>query len=124
MLVLTSICACDRDRFMQMDMSGRRIANMPPYGQLIAIIIEGQRESVLHQYCSALRDVAPCLSGGKIMGPIPAQIYQVRLWYRMRFLVAGGRNANLQPIVTQWLSSVKQPANIRVKIDVNPINFM
>ncbi len=122
--VLTSICACDRDRFMQMDMSGRRIANMPPYGQLIAIIIEGQRESVLHQYCSALRDVAPCLSGGKIMGPIPAQIYQVRLWYRMRFLVAGGRNANLQPIVTQWLSSVKQPANIRVKIDVNPINFM
>ena len=122
--VITSICAGDRDTFMQTDMSGRKMANMPPYGQLIAVIVEGQRESALHAYCNTLRDMAPNLKGAKIMGPITAQIYQIRNWYRMRFLVAGARNANLQPIVAQWLESVKQPANIRVKIDVNPMNFM
>jgi primosomal protein N' (replication factor Y) len=122
--VLTAICNNDRDSFMQSDMSARRVANMPPYGQLIAVIIEGQREQVLHAYCNALRDAAPKLQGAKIMGPITAQIYQIRNWYRMRFLVAGGRNANLQPIVSRWLTSVKQPVNIRVKIDVNPISFM
>jgi primosomal protein N' len=42
----------------------------------------------------------------------------------MRFLVAGGQNAQLQPAVAHWLAKVKQPANTRVKIDVNPINFM
>ncbi len=122
--VLTAICAGDRDSFMQTDMMGRKMANMPPYGQLIAVIVEGQREQVLQSYCNALRDAIPNLKGAKIMGPITAQIYQIRNWYRMRFLVAGGRTANLQPIVLHWLKSVKQPVNIRVKIDVNPMNFM
>ena len=122
--VLLAICDGDRDSFMNSDMAGRKLAQMPPYGQLIAVIIEGQRESVLSQFCNDLSNAAPILNGGKIMGPIAAQIYQVRSWYRMRFLVSGGRNANLQPVVSKWLSSVRVPANIRIKIDVNPVNFM
>ena len=122
--VLTAICAGNRDMFMSTDMAGRKLAQMPPYGQLIAIIVEGQRESVLAQFCAQLAAAAPNLNGGKIMGPIAAQVYQVRSWYRMRFLVAGGRNANLQPIVAKWISSVRVPSNVRIKIDVTPINFM
>ncbi len=122
--VITALCAGDRDGFMAIDMSGRRAAQMPPYGQLIAIVIEGEKESVLQKYCADLASAAPVLTGGRIMGPITAQIYQIRNWYRMRFLVAGGRNAALQPVVAHWLDKVKRPANIRVKIDVNPINFM
>ncbi|MBQ8293973.1 MAG: primosomal protein N' [Alphaproteobacteria bacterium] len=122
--VLTAICAGDRDNFMTTDMAARRAAQMPPYGQLIAVIIEAEKESVLQKFCADLASVAPVLTGAKIMGPIAAQIYQVRTWYRMRFLVAGGRGANLQPAVSHWLGKVKVPANIRVKIDVNPMNFM
>ena len=122
--VLTAICSGARDQFMAGDMAGRRAAKMPPYGQLIAIIVEGEREATLMKYCNDLAAAAPTLNGAKIMGPIAAQIYQIRNWYRMRFLVAGGATAALQPAVAHWLGKVKQPANIRVKIDVNPINFM
>lgn len=122
--VLTAICSGARDEFMAGDMAGRRAAKMPPYGQLIAIIVEGEREATLMKYCNDLTAAAPTLNGAKIMGPIAAQIYQIRNWYRMRFLVAGGATAALQPAVAHWLGKVKQPANIRVKIDVNPINFM
>ena len=122
--VLTAICSGARDEFMAGDMAGRRAAKMPPYGQLIAIIVEGEREATLMKYCNDLAAAAPTLNGAKIMGPIAAQIYQIRNWYRMRFLVAGGATAALQPAVALWLGKVKQPANIRVKIDVNPINFM
>lgn len=122
--VLTAICSGARDEFMAGDMAGRRAAQMPPYGQLIAIIVEGEKESVLQKYCADLADAAPAISGAKIMGPIAAQIYQIRNWYRMRFLVAGGATAALQPAVAHWLGKVRQPANIRVKIDVNPVNFM
>ena len=122
--VLTAICSGARDEFMAGDMAGRRAAKMPPYGQLIAIIVEGEREATLMKYCNDLAAAAPTLNGAKIMGPIAAQIYQIRNWYRMRFLVAGGATAALQPAVAHWLGKGKQPANIRVKIDVNPINFM
>ena len=122
--VLNAICAGNRDEFMETDMAGRKLAKMPPFGQLIAVVVEGARESILQKYCAELAAAAPNINGGRIMGPVPAQIYQIRNWYRMRFLVSGDVRAKLQPIVANWLSRVKQPANIRVKIDVNPVNFM
>lgn len=122
--VLTAICAGDRDAFMATDMAGRKMAQMPPFGQLIALIIEGQKEPALQKFCADLAAAAPVLNGGRIMGPITAQVYQIRNWYRMRFLVSGGAMANLQPIVKKWVESVRVPANIRIKIDVNPQNFM
>jgi primosomal protein N' (replication factor Y) len=122
--VLRAICSGSRDAFMANDMESRRAAKMPPFGQLIALIIEAAREDVLRKFCADLAAAAPKLSGGKIMGPIEAGVFQIRGWYRMRFLVAGDERANLQPIVRQWLDKAKQPANVRVKIDVNPQNFM
>ncbi|MDR0741542.1 MAG: primosomal protein N' [Rickettsiales bacterium] len=122
--VIKAIRAYDRDAFMKTDMESRRAARMPPFGQLIAIIVEAEKENILQKYCADLAAAAPILSGGRIMGPIAAGIYQIRSWYRMRFLVAGDERANLQPVVRQWLSRIKQPANFRVKIDVNPQNFM
>ena len=122
--VLTAICSGNRDEFMATDMAGRRMAKMPPFGQLIAVVIEGSRENILQKYCADLAATAPNINGGRIMGPVPAQIYQIRNWYRMRFLIAGDMRAKLQPIVANWIARVKQPANIRVKIDVNPVNFM
>lgn len=122
--VIRAICAGDRDEFMGSDMESRRAAKMPPFGQLIAVIVEANKETTLKKYCDELSRAAPQLNGGKIMGPIAAQIYQIRNWYRMRFLISGDANANLQPVVRDWLNKVKQPANVRVKIDVNPMNFM
>ena len=122
--VLAAICAGNRDEFLRLDMDARRSAKMPPFGQLIAIIIEGKKESVLKQFCNDLSNSAPNVNGAKIMGPVMAQVYQVRGWFRMRFLVMGDERAALQPIVKLWMSRVRAPANIRIKIDVNPQNFM
>ncbi|HNY25709.1 MAG TPA: primosomal protein N' [Alphaproteobacteria bacterium] len=122
--VIKSICSCNRDEFMMRDMESRQAAKMPPYGQLIAVVVEAQKENILQKYCADLVAAEPGLNGAKIMGPIAAQVYQIRNWYRMRFLVMGDERANLQPVVKQWLGRVKQPTNVRVKIDVNPQNFM
>ncbi len=122
--VLGAICAYDRDSFIHDDMAARRMAKMPPFGQLIALIVECDNEQKLKQFCDALSASAPKLNGGKIMGPIAAQIYQIRNWYRMRFLISGDKNAKLQPVVAKWLSGVRVPSNVRIKIDVNPQNFM
>lgn len=122
--VLRAICAGDRDTFMANDLAARQAAKMPPFGQLVAIIVEGPREDVLQRYCADLAAAAPNVIGAKIMGPIAAQIYQVRKMYRMRFLVAGDARARLQPAVAHWLAKVRVPTNIRVKIDVGPQNFM
>jgi primosomal protein N' (replication factor Y) len=147
--VIKAIVSGNRDAFMSRDMEGRKAAGMPPYGQLIAVIAEAEKESVLQKFCTELAAAAPiiapprdkaaqtagsarCESSAKsplserrfILGPIPAQIYKIRTWYRMRFLVCAGERDALQPIVRHWLSKIKIPANVRVKINVNPQNFL
>ena len=112
------------DEFVRLDLENRRLAKMPPFGQLIAIIVEAEREGILLDFCKALASAAPVITGGRILGPIPAELYQIRTWYRMRFLVSGDAGAKLQTAVRHWMDKVKQPANIRVKIDVNPQSFV
>ena len=121
--VLRAICVGDRNGFLKSDMESRRAAKMPPFGQLIAVIIECKNESVLKRFCADLNEVKPNINGAHIMGPIMAQIYQIRGLYRMRFLVSGDERAHLQPAVKLWLGRVKMPPNVRVKIDVNPQSF-
>ena len=122
--VLRAICAGNRDEFLRADMDARCAAKMPPFGQLVALIIESKKENTLKQFCDDLACAKPTANGVRIMGPVMAQIYQVRGMYRMRFLVAGDEKALLQPLVKTWIARVKVPANIRLKIDVNPQNFM
>lgn len=122
--VLNAICAGNRDEFLRTDMDARRAAKMPPFGQLIAVIVECQKESVLKKFCDDLAHAMPNANGARIMGPVMSAVYVARNWYRMRFLIAGDARAHLQPLVTLWLSRVRVPANVRIKIDVNPVNFM
>jgi primosomal protein N' (replication factor Y) len=121
--VIKALAEGRRDEFIGADLENRRLAKMPPFGQLIAVIVEHRREKVLIDYCQMLAVAIPKINGGRILGPIPAEMYQVRNWYRMRFLASGGENAALQPIVAGWLAKVKQPSGIRVKIDVAPQTF-
>ena len=122
--VIKALQKCERDEFVNWDMKNREAAKMPPFGQLIAVIVEHANEKILIDYCHALAAAAPKITGGKILGPIPAEMYRVRNWFRMRFLVTGGEVAALQPVVKAWLDKVKQPSAIRIKIDVAPQNFM
>jgi len=122
--VLNAICNGNRDEFLRTDMNARRSAKMPPFGQLIAVIVEGKQEASLKKFCDELSRAVPNVANVRIMGPVMAQLYQVRGFYRMRFLICGDARAALQPIVKLWLSRVRVPANIRIKLDVGPQNFM
>jgi primosomal protein N' (replication factor Y) len=122
--VIKALACNNRDDFIQSDMENRKNVKMPPFGQLIGIIVEHTNESVLIDFCNVLASVAPKMDRGHIFGPIPAEMYQIRNWYRMRFLVSGDENAMLQPLVKDWLAKAKEPSGIRIKIDVSPQNFM
>lgn len=53
-----------------------------------------------------------------ILSPPPIRSYAATYAYRC------DARTMLQPFVAHWLAHVRTPANVRVKIDVNPQNFM
>ena len=51
-------------------------------------------------------------------------INKLRGWYRYRFLVMGKRKDLLQPFIREWLGKVNVRRGMRVKIDIDPYNFL
>jgi primosomal protein N' (replication factor Y) len=121
--VITALLAGDRDGFMQAECAMREEGNWPPFGQLAAILLDGKHESQVRQAGLALLKTAPEDPRLTILGPAPAPLSRLKGQYRYRLLVKAGRTLNLQKTLRAWLQHARF-AGVRVKLDINPYDFM
>jgi primosomal protein N' (replication factor Y) (superfamily II helicase) len=113
----------DREAFISLEMKNRRMTNMPPYGRLAAVIVEGLDENKVQQAALKLSQCAPKIKGVRVLGGSNAPLYKLRNQYRVRFLVIAEKNIALQPIMLSWRTQAALPSQIKCKIDIDPINF-
>ena len=97
---------------------------MPPFSRLAALILTGMDEEKVKLEALRLLSVVPTNPSVEILGPAPSPIYMIRGRYRWRILVKGPRNYNLQKFLKLWLYSIKLPSSVRLKIDIDPYNFL
>ena len=60
---------------------------------------------------------------GNILGPVNAPIYKIRGKYRNRILVRSSKNIKIQQQILNTIKNFKLPAQIKLSVDVDPINF-
>ena len=60
----------------------------------------------------------------RIMGPVDAPISFLRGQYRKRFLIHCKNDVSMQKLISIWLNDIKIPSQIKLKIDIDPYNFM
>lgn len=122
--VLQALLSHDRDEFIAVEAEEREAAEMPPYGRLAALIVTGPEERKLDEFCAALARSAPFMEDVRILGPAPAALAIIRGTHRRRFLIKTGKNVAIQKLIGGWLQNIKIPHKIRVKIDIDPQNFL
>ena len=123
--VMQALAKGDRDAFMQLEANMRREAQMPPYGKLAALIIEGKDEKQVMEFARSIVDLGHKLkSDAKIFGPAPAPITRLHGKFRYRVLIKTERNFALQKFLSDWLLNLKIPNSIKLKIDVEPYSFV
>jgi primosomal protein N' (replication factor Y) len=64
------------------------------------------------------------MHGLHILGPTPAPLSRLRGRHRYRLLAQADRKLNLPDILRHWLAAQSLPSSVRIKIDIDPINFM
>lgn len=121
--VIRALAANDRDAFLAAESREREKAEMPPFGKLAALILSGPDESGLDFLCRSFAQSAPRYDDIRILGPAPAPMAFLRGKYRRRFLIKTGKNIQIQKFLEEWLSRVKIPASIGLKIDIDPQSF-
>ncbi len=121
--VMQALASGERDEFMEVELSERESANMPPFSRLVGIIVSGRDENEVEQAAMVLGRAAP--QGEKIqtLGPAEAPMYRLRGKFRRRLLIRSDKSIDVQKTIKHWVGSIKLSSKIRVQIDIDPQSF-
>lgn len=122
--VLQAVIEHNREAFIEIEKSSRRLLHMPPYGKLAALIISSANQQAAEAAAYYLGKYAPNTELIETLGPAPAPMNLLRGRYRYRLLLKTAKNVNIQEVLKKWLGMVKVKSNVRVDVDINPYSFM
>jgi primosomal protein N' (replication factor Y) len=122
--VMEALKSGDRETFMAAEAEDRRLAGMPPYGRLAALIISGRELGAVTAKAQELARQAPHREGVTILGPAPAPLSLLRGRHRIRFLLKTRRDIAPQAILKDWLRGQKFSGDLRLQIDIDPYSFV
>lgn len=114
----------DRDGFYKLELAARQTWGDPPFGRMIAVIVDGLDERAVEDGAKALAAGWRVQENIRLLGPAPAPVAKIRDKYRYRLLVKGPAGVLLQTVVKQWIESAAVPRGVRVTVDVDPVSFM
>jgi len=117
-----ALLQCDRDGFLNMELTARQIWNDPPFVRQVALILSGKNEQDVQASARALAMDLGKKEGLEVMGPIAAPLARLKGKYRYRLLIKSTQH--IQKDVLSTLSSVLLAKAVRLDIDVNPVSFM
>ena len=112
----------------------REALNYPPYSKMVSFRIEGSNEKGVEQFSHNFGKILDEIIGGQNdiekLGPSKAIIYKIRNRYRWQILLKGRKIGNLKKIVSKAAEEAKirlqktSKGNIKLDIDIDPINLM
>jgi primosomal protein N' (replication factor Y) len=124
--VIQAILKGDDEGFWRAEAEGRRMAGMPPFSRLCALIVSSESaQDAMDKATELARGTGPLKRiGAECWGPAPAPIARIRGRHRVRLLVRAPRGAPMQAAVAEWVAPVRLPGDLRLAIDVDPQSFM
>lgn len=108
--------------FINKELQERKKENYPPFGKLVAIILSCVDEGLLDDLCCYMKNNKPD-ENVILVGPYEPPLALLRGKYRRRFLLHSFRGPNIREVTQKWLNRFKIPSNIKLQIDVDPVNF-
>ncbi|TYC49456.1 primosomal protein N' [Rhodobacterales bacterium] len=123
--VIRALLSGDKHAFYQAEIEARRVAGLPPFGRLAAVIVSGPDKGYAEGYARALVRAAPHDPAITLLGPAEAALAMVRGRYRFRLLAMAPRQFDLQSYLRHWLSIGPKPTKgLRLQVDIDPQQFL
>jgi primosomal protein N' (replication factor Y) len=122
--VMQALVEGDLAAFMAREAAQRRPGHWPPYGRLAALIVSADSAAAVDALARDLGRAAPVRAGIEILGPAPAPLAILRGRHRRRLLLKTRRDVAVQPILRDWLATVRVSRGARVDVDVDPVSFL
>jgi primosomal protein N' (replication factor Y) len=119
----------DAAGFYRQELEFRREAGYPPFTFLAAFAISGLVEQTVEEQAEATARALMRLKTDlkirvEVLGPATAPIYRLRNRFRRQILLKAPRRGDLHKLLAIWRQQASTPSNIRISVDIDPVDLM
>ena len=111
------------DIFLEKELQIRKKNNLPPFQRFISLILSSNDEKKLQKNSIEFKNYISGKLNSLVLGPINAPIYKIRKKFRIRLLIRGKKSLNIQESLYQLIKNFRFEKEIKLSVDVDPINF-
>ena len=120
---LKNILDNDPEKFLEEEISLRKIKDLPPFKRLIAFIISSSSEKDSFLEAQKIKKKLLFLKNVDILGPVTSPIFKIKNKYRTRLLLRSNSNIFIQKNIDKILKKINISKKIKLTVDVDPLNF-
>jgi len=121
--ILLNISKNNPHAFLEKELLLRKEKKLPPFFRLISLIIYAKNEHLAMKFAVNIKSKIPRMNGVNILGPVLAPIIKLKKKYRCRILIRYPKNLFIQKYLSNALDKIKISSEIKLEVDVDPINF-
>ena len=115
----------DYEGFYREELKQREELFYPPFSQLINLIISGREDKRAGKLAGDLAKSIKLPQGKyQLLGPAKAPLAKIRGQYRYQILLKGEKIEVLNAAVKEALIKLSVPPDIRITVDVDPLNML
>jgi primosomal protein N' (replication factor Y) len=116
----------DYHGFYRKEVGFRKELSYPPFSRLIRIIFSFRKKDIVKQTINRISNKIKNirLNDAEVLGPAPAPVEKIRNLWRWHIILKGKRAKPLRLNALEILESIKEIKEVRVDIDVDPINLL
>ena len=121
--ILEKLITNNSEEFLKNELFIREKNKLPPFSQLIAIIISSSSQENSFRGAQEIKKKLLDLKSFEILGPVDSPIFKVRKKFRTRLLIKSSKEFMPQKLLAKTLNNLKISSKIKLTVDVDPINF-
>ncbi len=121
--IISQITNSNPDIFLEKELALRKKNNLPPFERFISIILSGKNEKKVESFAYKLKEKLNKNLNAKILGPVIAPIFKINNNFRYRILIRSIKTQKIQKTLSNILNNFKNQKEIKLAVDVDPINF-
>ena len=111
-------------KFLEEELVLRKGNNLPPFSKLIAIIVTSKYKEKSFRGAQEIKIRLSKINDMDVLGPVESPVSKLKNRYRTRLLIRTNSQFFVQKPLMNLIKNLKISRQIKLTVDVDPINFV
>ena len=120
---LNELIQNNSEKLLKNELILREKNKLPPFIRLVSLIVSSKDRSLSLQGAREIKIKLNQIKDLEVLGPVDSPLYKIKKEFRTRLLVKFHSRFLMQKKIGKVLNNLKISQKIKLKVDVDPINF-